>query len=501
MATNPELFRPEYLTRLPLPLAQVDYRAFNAKDSRGQHDNALFVFEASVRLAVVVAILDYCSRVKRGAPHERTVDDLLARLSRPSQGHWVAMLRGLARHFGEQPMPPWNPLGLLWGQITTPRDDLPSILSLYRRVKNGPDGRPAGDRNCSLVQLFEALASYRTGVLGHGGNRRDEFYDEMARLLRSAASELLAEGVFDLLGPAGSQLIYFEEALHIRAGETAHANLLSLTGTLSQRVRFELLATSEPLEFSADQLAVLRSGDSAPLGLDPLLILRKDGLVDEVMFFNSLRRRDQMEYLSYTSGRMERVTVSESAVAKVIGLGEDQESPAKSFKYRFVRFGTHFVSAPGVRDNPGDEPAALHENELAVDVGNVCWGLDDETLSVLDHHFRRTDGQFPSAAAAVLHNAKRIHERFAGRDGEIWLVSHQKPDFDAFCAMYLARRSSPETYPRAAGSNLAFFKTVFSPVVRPRSTGSRRGRMISQSNDVGQSCWRRVPLASTMDGG
>jgi hypothetical protein len=110
------------------------------------------------------------------------------------------------------------------------------------------------------------------------------------------------------------------------------------------------------------------------------------------------------------------------------------------FKYRFVRFGTRFASAAGRRTNSRDEPAALHDNELAVDVGGVCWGLDGETLPVLDHHFHRSKGQYPSAAAAVLHNAGRIRERLGSGSAEVWLVSHQQPDFDAFSAMYLARQ-------------------------------------------------------------
>src|SRR5438874_1019314 len=111
-----------------------------------------------------------------------------------------------------------------------------------------------------------------------------------------------------------------------------------------------------------------------------------------------------------------------------------------TFKYRFVRFGTRFTGAPGMRTDAGPEPAVLHENELAVDVGGVCWGLDGETLPVLDHHFHRAAGQYPSAAAAVIHNAQRIHDRLPGKAHEVWLVAHQQPDFDAFTAMYLARQ-------------------------------------------------------------
>jgi hypothetical protein len=111
------------------------------------------------------------------------------------------------------------------------------------------------------------------------------------------------------------------------------------------------------------------------------------------------------------------------------------------FKYRFVGFGTTFSSRRGDRSvtDGQREPAVLYENELAVDVGGVCWGYGGEDQPILDHHFTRP-GQFPSASAAVLHNAERVTSRFAkSRYEVIWLVTHVQPDFDALCAAYLAR--------------------------------------------------------------
>lgn len=83
------------------------------------------------------------------------------------------------------------------------------------------------------------------------------------------------------------------------------------------------------------------------------------------------------------------------------------------FRYRFVPYGTRFVAAKGERHARGANHAEreLFENELAADVGGSCWGHDGETLPVLDHHFYRGDGQFPSATSAVLHHAARIRER------------------------------------------------------------------------------------------
>ncbi|HEY2840694.1 MAG TPA: hypothetical protein VGJ26_16175 [Pirellulales bacterium] len=108
------------------------------------------------------------------------------------------------------------------------------------------------------------------------------------------------------------------------------------------------------------------------------------------------------------------------------------------FKYRYVGFGTVFNPTTGARQEAISDPDFLYENELAVDVGGICLDCPDGVANVVDHHFFRSSGQFPSATAAVLHHAHRVHERMANHD-LIWLVTHKLPDFDAFAAMYLVR--------------------------------------------------------------
>ena len=113
---------------------------------------------------------------------------------------------------------------------------------------------------------------------------------------------------------------------------------------------------------------------------------------------------------------------------------------ALTFRYRYVDFGTVFTGDLGTRPlgSANDSSATLFANELVTDVGGTCWG-ENEPLAIIDHHFS-AEGQFPSASAAVLHKAKLIRDKFGHSSFElIWLVSHQEPDFDAFCSMYLAR--------------------------------------------------------------
>ena len=124
-----------------------------------------------------------------------------------------------------------------------------------------------------------------------------------------------------------------------------------------------------------------------------------------------------------------------------------------NFKYRYVEFGTRFVATEGQRSTADEAPERIFENELALDVGGTCWGIDGENRTIIDHHFFWPE-RFPSAAAAVLHRAESLAQRFASpqphpasvgggstlaQPTDIWLVTHRQPDFDAFSSMYLAR--------------------------------------------------------------
>jgi hypothetical protein len=114
------------------------------------------------------------------------------------------------------------------------------------------------------------------------------------------------------------------------------------------------------------------------------------------------------------------------------------------FNYRYVPYGTKFQTGVGIRTQTGRDDSldsgTLYENELAADVGGVCLGYSNERLAVVDHHFHRSVGQFPSAAAAVLHKAHLIAERFIGKTENVWLVSHNEPDFDALTSLFLAKQ-------------------------------------------------------------
>ena len=314
----PEEFRREYLLRLPLPLAQLYSRAYNAKDARSRHDNAFYLCEAFVKLAAGAAAMTYLQEAEHGAARKPALDRLLACLALPSLGQWVAMLRELARHFGDRPDAACHPLGGLWTQLDAQRRDLPGALALYRRLKNGPDGGPAGDQSCSLLQVLDALVQYRNGVFGHGGPRFASFYEsEMGPLLFPAVNDLLAEGTLDPLGPAGSRLVYVTE-LRLLDDARVEVGLRDLVGVQGERTAPLTLPAAATAALAPNHVALLRPGGAAPLRLDPLLLYREGELTEEVLFLNRDRNGRQVEYLSYTTGRTERDKTTAPALAALL---------------------------------------------------------------------------------------------------------------------------------------------------------------------------------------
>ena len=323
-------FRREYLLRLPLPLAKLYSRAYNAKDARGRHDNAFYLCEALVKLAAAPLIAAYLDEAEHGGLRSEVLDRLMAQLALPSLGQWLAMLRELARHFGGRPDAASHPLGQVWGRLNGPRTDLPDLLALYRRIKNGVDGAAAGDQSCSPLQAFDGLVQYRNGVFGHGGPRFPSFYEkEMGPLLFPAVNDLLAEGTLDVLGPRGGRLVQLTELRTLEDGRV-EVGLRELTGLQGERLAPLALAAEQASALAPGRTAVLWPGRPVPLRLDPLLTYREGELSEEVLFLNRDRNSKQVEYLSYTTGRTERDKSMAPALAallsRVVGraVGEDQ---------------------------------------------------------------------------------------------------------------------------------------------------------------------------------
>ena len=231
-------FQRDYLVRLPLPLAQLYSRAYNAKDARGRHDNTFYLFEALIKLAAAPAVAAYLHEVEQGGPRVAALDRLLAHLALPSLGQWVAMLRELARHFGARPDAAAHPLGHLWDQLNRPasrpaRACWPSTAgSRTAPTASRPATRAARCCRCSTPWCSTATASSATAA-----GRFESFYEqEMGPLLFPAANEMLAEGMLDVLGPRGSRLVYLTELRMLDEG-SVEVGLRELVGLQGERAR------------------------------------------------------------------------------------------------------------------------------------------------------------------------------------------------------------------------------------------------------------------------
>lgn len=298
-------FRREYLITMPLPLAQLYSRAHNAKDGRGRHDNSFYLFESLIKLSGAPLVAAYHEEIKQGCERSENLDRLLIQLALPSLGQFVGILRETARYFGERDDADTHPMGHIWGQLNDKRKDLPGMIELFRRIKNGPEGKKAGDKSCTIIQLLDALVTYRNAVIGHGAGRVQSFYEEeMAPLMFPAVNDIFSDGVWDMLGPKDSRLVLLESAEAVNGH--AQVEVRELAGLQSERSSPIELDASIAEDFRADQMAVLWPGRKEPLFLDPLMVYRENEIAEDVQFLNRDRNRKQAEYLSYATGETTR---------------------------------------------------------------------------------------------------------------------------------------------------------------------------------------------------
>ena len=295
-------FHRQYLTQLPLPLAQLYRRTNDEKSNEARHNVCYFMFEAAVKLVAAPAVALYLEEVEHDQ-HFRVaqIDQLLEHLACPSQGHWVGILRELARYFSNRPDAKDHPLGSLWDELKKKRKDLDGVIDLYRNIKNGPNSVSSGDQSCSLLEVYEKLVSYRNMVLGHGGHPTEAFYQEKAPLFLPAVNDAVRHEVLSKLWPKDARLIYVNELRQVR-DDRFEMEYKELTGERGLRMPEIAFTPSQARAVGVKRVALIWPGRVVPLRLNPLLKYHEIEQNDEVLFLNKDVRGKRVEHLSYTTG-------------------------------------------------------------------------------------------------------------------------------------------------------------------------------------------------------
>jgi serine/threonine protein kinase/Flp pilus assembly protein TadD len=287
--------------RLPLPLAQLYRRAFNAKTARDRHDTAYYLWEAALKLLGSVAVAAYAER----AHADPDLADKLKSLARPSVGHWWEFVRLLVPALagtGDFAFAAVRDL-LLAGR---PRDDLPRAAGLDAALIESLEGRKVTHCTVRPDQLFNRLVEYRNQEFGHGaaGQRRPAHYEHVGRALLLGVADLL--GRLDVL--AGCRLLYVAEVRRRGDGSWV-VERGDLSRELYQRAESLVLPAEAADRLPRPECLYMQAAGVPPADatglclLHPLLVY--DAEASEVLFLNSRRGKLNVEYLSYTSGEQQ----------------------------------------------------------------------------------------------------------------------------------------------------------------------------------------------------
>jgi serine/threonine-protein kinase len=303
---------------LPLPLAQLYRRALNARAPLERHQSAYFLWEAAVKLLSSTAIVTYA---EEDSPDPQLVE-CLAKLARPSLGHWWEFAYRLVPALAAQDRPEFAAVNKLLFSHTAQSGDQAAALDAALRQEldaRGPN---------RLRDLFDRLVQYRNREIGHGavGRRPLSHYERMADLLLAGLTEILAR--LDVL--AGSRLVYVAKVWRHRSGDWLITRD-DLTGEAVRRVATLNQPTTELTELPpSDCLCLEAPASAAPLrALRPLVVYDADS--GQVLFFNSQHGPRLTEYLNYTNGQVvNREEVSGERrllLIRALGLAEEKPPP------------------------------------------------------------------------------------------------------------------------------------------------------------------------------
>ena len=338
------------LARLPLPLAKLYRRAHNAKDVGERHRVALFLWEATLKLAASVTIAAYLD----GEARTDELDVQLNNLSHPSFGCWWELLCRVLPVVAAQDA---GYEELRDGLLGRDRQDWPQASRLDVELRAVLDGTREPTSGFRPLELIERLLRYRAREIDAGAGRSAEFHALMGEALLGGAEDLLrsvdvAAGrslVFidhvgrehdgrwlidrlELRGESALRLepVFVDESAHERLPTRTHVHLLSFAAPYPEGWRF--------------------------VSVDPLLVYLLDA--DDLYFLNGMEASGEIQYLNYTRGLHQRLDPRRRAV------GDDP--------VRFLRPGPErtrtWESCDTTSIEPPDRPVGVAETVAHVTV-------------------------------------------------------------------------------------------------------------------------------------
>jgi hypothetical protein len=271
---------------LPVPLAQLQQRAWNAKTPLERHQAAYHLWEASLRLLGSVAVARYAELKKR----RRDLTDLLTRLACPTLEHWCKLIGETVPELAEAGD---GAFGEIWSCLSGPLaadwKHAPHLHeALVKEIDSGAKGK------VGVEDLFEALLDYRREGLAQAGRQSER--ERMGALLLGGVGEVLRR--IDTL--AGHALVYVHDVRRQASGNWLIEHY-DLSGETVQRAESLEWAPSQAARLPSPQYVyIYREGEF--LSLHPLVVY--DFETGEVFFAHAPPEGSRLDHLCFSSGRL-----------------------------------------------------------------------------------------------------------------------------------------------------------------------------------------------------
>jgi serine/threonine protein kinase len=309
------------VARLPLPMAQLYRRAYNAQASLERHLAAFYLWEASLKLLGCVSVVEYA---RRGTPAPELAGRL-QNLARPALGHWWEFVRVLVPVLADAGDEPFRGVrDLLLGRT---RDDLPRAAGLDAALCQALDGKTGARATVRLAELFDRLVRFRNEEMGHGaaGQKGGEHYQRLGLALLTGLGELL--GRLDVL--AGRRLIHVADVRRLASGDWL-VERSELIGEASRRLESLQVPEADASQLPRPGRLYLEAANAPAQSLHPLVVYDVDSA--GVFFLNASRGKRKAQYLCYSSGavvqREELGQERRELLARVLGGPVDGASEA-----------------------------------------------------------------------------------------------------------------------------------------------------------------------------